>query len=47
VIYSMSEDDIKIINFLIENGLQIKEIDFGYIVFSNLSIKLKNKRAKE
>lgn len=47
VIYSMSEDDIKIINFLIENGLKIKELDFEYTVFSNLSIKLKNKRAKE
>ena len=43
----MSEDDIKIINFLIENGLKIKELDFEYNVFSNLSIKLKNKRAKE
>jgi hypothetical protein len=43
----MSEDDVKIINFLIENGLQIKEVDFEYSVFSNLSIKLKNKRAKE
>ena len=47
VIYSMSEDDIKIIDFLIENGLKIKELDFEYTVFSNLSIKLKNKRAKE
>lgn len=46
VIYSMSEDDIKIINFLIENGLQIKELDFQYEIFGNLSNKLKYKRVK-
>ena len=47
VIYSMTEDDIKIINLLIENGLEIKEVDFEYEIFTNLSNKLKYKRVKK
>jgi dCMP deaminase len=41
IIYSMNEGDIAVINFLIENGLKIKEIKFDQDVFKNLGHKLK------
>lgn len=41
VIYSMNEDDIKIINLLLENGLKVKEIEFDRAIFNNAGHKIK------
>jgi len=41
VIYSMNEGDIAVINFLLENGLKIREIKFDQDIFVNLGHKLK------
>lgn len=41
VIYSMNESDIAVINFLFDNGLKIKEIEFDQGIFMSLGHKLK------
>lgn len=41
IIYSMNEGDIAVINFLIENGLKIREVKFDQDLFKNLGRKLK------
>jgi dCMP deaminase len=41
IIYSMNEGDIAVINFLLENGLKIKEIKFDQELFKNLGHRLK------
>lgn len=41
VIYSMNENDVAVINFLFDNGLKIKEIEFDQDVLNALGRKLK------
>ena len=41
IIYSMNENDIAVINFLFDNGLKIKEIEFDQDLFKKLGHKLK------
>jgi len=41
VIYSMNENDVAVINFLFDNGLKIKEIEFDQGIFMSLGHKLK------
>ena len=41
IIYSMNEGDIAVINFLIENGLKIREVQFDQGLFKILGRKLK------
>ena len=41
IIYSMNEGDIAVINFLLENGLKIREVKFDQDLFKVLGRKLK------
>lgn len=41
IIYSMNEGDVLVINFLLDNGLKIKEILFDQDIFTSLGSKLK------
>lgn len=41
VIYSMNENDVAVVNFLFDNGLKIKEIEFDQDILSVLGRKLK------
>lgn len=41
IIYSMNENDIAVVNFLFDNGLKIREINFDQDLFTVLGRKLK------
>lgn len=41
VFYSMNSDDLNVINFLMDNGLKIREIEFNNGIFKDINDKLK------
>lgn len=43
VFYSMKEDDLRVIGFLMDNGLQMREIEFDSGVFKHMGEKLKSR----